>query len=100
MELDDKSLKVLSCNISIRPSDAAGIAELVPFVQIVKNDGAKVIVHFDLAGESVVESFVRAERLCCTGMTWDLVACESQLQLTVTGTTEQVSIIKKWFDPA
>jgi hypothetical protein len=100
MELDDKSLHVLSCDIAIRPSAAAGIAELVPFVRIAKNDGAKVIVHFDIAGKDVVESFVRAERLCCTGLTWELVASETLLQLTVTGTTEQVSIVNKWFDPA
>jgi len=100
MDLDDHSLQALSCDISIRPRDAAGIAELLPFVRTANNDGDKVIVYFDEAGKAVVESFVSAERLCCTGLTWELESTDNQLKLTVTGTKERVSIIKEWFDPA
>lgn len=100
MELDDESLHTLSCDISIRPRNAAGIVELLPFVRTARSDADKVIVHFDQAGEGSVNSFVNAERLCCAGLTWELTTVENGLQLTVAGTTEQVSIIKQWFNRA
>ena len=98
MELDDETLHTLACDISIRPRNAAGIAELLPFLRSAKTDNNKVIILFDEAGNAALESFVGAERLCCTGLTWELAAIESGMQLTVTGNLEQVSIIKKWFE--
>ncbi len=44
MDLDDKSLKTLACDISVRPSDAAGIADVLPYVRGKKVDGHTVIV--------------------------------------------------------
>jgi len=32
MDLDDNALKILACDISIRPSNAAGIADVLPKV--------------------------------------------------------------------
>ncbi len=66
MDLDDKSLKTLACDISVRPSNAAGIADALPYVRSKKVNGNIVIVEFDEAGKAVVESFIDAERLCCT----------------------------------
>jgi hypothetical protein len=98
MELDDAALHVLSCDISIRPRNAAGIAEVLPYVRNLRVDGNKVIVHFDEAGKMLVESFVKAERLCCTDLTWELANPETRLELTIQGTSEQVSIIENWFE--
>lgn len=98
MDLDEKTLSVLACNISVRPRNAAGIAELIPFVDSVQNLGNRLAIDFETAGLSAVESFVNAERLCCTGLTWDLVPGINGVQLTITGTIEQVSMIKTWFD--
>jgi hypothetical protein len=101
MDLDEKSLEVLSCNLVIRPRNAAGIQEILPFVSKVELDENKVIVDFDAAGKASIESFVSAERLCCTGITWDLRCIGNELRLHVSGTSQQVTIIKQWFeDPA
>lgn len=98
MDLDEKTLNVLACNISVRPLDAAGIAELIPYVRSVQNLGNRLAIDFETAGLSAVDSFVSAERLCCTGITWELVPGGNGVQLTITGTMEQVSMIKTWFD--
>lgn len=98
MELDDKSLHILSCDISIRQRNAAGIEDLLPFVCTAKTVGDSVTVLFDETGRVAVQSFVDAERLCCTGLSWELLPIGNQLQLTVKGTTEQVSIISGWFE--
>lgn len=100
MELDDETLHALACDISIRPRNAAGIAELLPLLRSARTDNNKVIVLFDEAGKAALESFVSAERLCCTGLTWDLATIGSCVQLTVVGNIEQISIIKKWFEPS
>lgn len=98
LELDDKSLEVLSCDLTVRPRNAAGIQEVLPFVRKIKVDENKVIVEFDSAGRPSIDSFVSAERLCCTGLTWDLVSIGNELQLSVSGTSQQVLIIKQWFE--
>lgn len=100
MELDDKSLQVLACDISSRPKNAAGIGELLPFVRAVTTDGDRVIVDFAQASLAALDSFVSAERACCTGLSWELAQAESHLRLIVTGTAEQVSLIKEWFERA
>ena len=98
MELDDQALHVLSCDISIRPHNAAGIAEVLPYVRDLRAEGKMVIVHFDEAGKVLVESFVKAERLCCSNLTWELMSAENTLELTIQGNHNQVSIIKQWFE--
>lgn len=100
MELDEESLHVLSCDISSRPRNAAGITELLPFVRAVETDGDRVIVDFASDGRAALDSFVSAERICCTGLSWELAQMESHLRLIVTGTAAQVSVIKKWFELA
>jgi len=101
MDLDDETLHVLSCDMSIRPRNAAGVKELLPHISSVQTDGKSVIVHFADAGREAVESFVNAERMCCTGLDWNLADVANGLQMTITGTAEQVEIIERWFgDPA
>ncbi len=101
MDLDEESQEVLSCNLAIRPRNAAGIQEILPFVHKVALDENNVIVVFDAAGKACIESFVSAERLCCTGITWDLHSVGDEMQLHVSGSSQQVTVIKQWFeDPA
>lgn len=100
MKLDDRSFHVLSCDISSRPRNAAGIEELLPFVRAVTHDTNRVIVDFVPDGQAASDSFLAAERLCCTGLTWELAQSQNQLQQVVAGTPEQLLLIKQWFEPA
>jgi hypothetical protein len=97
MNLDDKSLQILSCNTSIRPKDAAGIEEILPHLQNFKVDKNSAITEFHKAGLGALQAFTEAERRCCTDLTWELEITEDLLRLTITGTPEQVSVIKTWF---
>ncbi len=97
MDLDDNSLKILACDISIRPGNAAGIADVLPYVRSKKVECNTVVIDFEEAGKSVVESFLEAERLCCTGLTWELSNANSRLRLRIAGTIEQITVIEQWF---
>jgi hypothetical protein len=97
LELDEKSLHTLSCDIAVRPRDAAGISHLAPFICKVEANDSEVIVESKKTGKESVESFVAAERLCCTGLTWTVEDGEDVLRLIISGTAEQMSVVKEWF---
>jgi hypothetical protein len=97
MELSDEDRGTLSCDISVRPRDAAGIAELLPYVRDLQTDTESVNVCFDLSGQKNVESFVAAERLCCTELIWTLEQQEHILHLQIEGTPAQLQVIEGWF---
>jgi hypothetical protein len=99
LELDEQSLHVLSCDIEVRPRDAAGIEELLPYLRKIETVNGDVLVYFEMAGAAALESFVDAERLCCTGLTWKLGSTDDLLQLIVGGTPDQTALIKQWFAP-
>lgn len=98
MDLDDNSLKILSCDMSVGPSNAAGIEDLVPFVRGKTVVGDAVAIEFDESGKTVVESFIAAEQMCCTGLTWELSKAGTNLKLTIAGTAEQIAVIEEWFE--
>jgi hypothetical protein len=98
LELDEQSLHVLSCDILVRPRDAAGIEELLPYLRKIEEVDNTVRVHFDIAGAAAVQSFVDAESLCCTDLTWTVVRSADLVQLKVSGTPDQRKIVKQWFD--
>jgi hypothetical protein len=97
LELNEESLHVLSCDIELRPRNAAGIEHLLPYLCKIESVGDAVHVYFDLAGAEAVRSFVDAERLCCTSLSWTLAHTNEQLHLTVGGTPEQTALIRQWF---
>jgi hypothetical protein len=99
MELDKESIDILSCDISTRPKEAAGVADLMPYLLSLKRDGNIVLVDFDCAAKELVHSFVRAEKLCCTGLEWRILDCEFNLRLTVEGTSAQANVVERWFEP-
>jgi hypothetical protein len=64
-------LSVLSCEIEARPP-APTVAEVAPLaLGIVRTEGA-VVVEFPESAREVVEAFAAAERLCCSGIAWDV----------------------------
>jgi len=97
MELDDKSLQILACDISVRPENAAGVADVLPFILTTTINDPHLVISFERDCKHVIESFVAAERLCCTGLNWDLIESEDALKLVVTGTSEQLAVCQQWF---
>jgi hypothetical protein len=100
MELDKQSAEILSCDITLRPPIAAGIAEVLPYVFNVRAHQGFVIVDFKLAGEIAVGSFIAAEQLCCDKLIWTLEQHNDFLRLRITGTEAQIAIVSGWFAAA
>jgi hypothetical protein len=97
MNISDELAQKLSCDISSRPGDAAGISELQEHVSSVKRDDDGVTVSFHPCAENFVNSFVEAERLCCTTLSWTVRRDEHFVYLGVTGTKDQLEIVEHWF---
>jgi hypothetical protein len=97
MELNDETIRALSCEISARPSGAPGIAELLPYVRTIEAEPGSVNLSFDVSGKSIVESFVTAEQLCCSGLNWSLEEDEHVVRLRIAGTQGQVVVIERMF---
>ncbi len=97
MDLDKNTLTVLACDISVRPAANAGIDDLLNHVLSVRMTSNKLTVEFDIAGTAALLSFVEAERMCCTTLTWNIVESAASVQLNVEGTPDQLGVINLWF---
>jgi hypothetical protein len=100
MNLNEETLRALSCDITIRPRSAPGIDALMPFVRKLRTQDDAVIVSFDQASKTTLQGFVEAERLCCTSLSWKIVEVTDAPELQIQGTPEQVSVIRQWFKPS
>jgi len=98
MEIDEKTLSVLHCDISVRPTSSAGIDQLLKHVRSVRVDGNKCIAEFESSGKSDVHSFVEAEQKCCTTLSWTVDEFPEYVQMCVEGTSDQIAVIKSWFE--
>lgn len=98
MDLDDKALKVLACDIGVRPANAADITAVLPYIRSKKVQNHTVIIDFEEAGKSVVQSFIDAERMCCSELTWSVTTIKGRLRLRIAGTSEQAAVVSRWFD--
>jgi hypothetical protein len=97
MELDSRTLKILSCDIAARPNDAAGITDVLKHLISVKKESESLIAEFCISGKSDVCSFADAERTCCTSLSWDVVSLEDRVYLTIRGLPNQIEEIFTWF---
>ena len=68
----DDLLDTLSCEIDARPAGAPTLDDVLPFVRDVRRSGPALIIDFEPGAQPVVEGFAAAERLCCTGIRWDV----------------------------
>jgi hypothetical protein len=66
-------LDVLACEIEARP-DAPTIFQVAPLAQTIERRDGALAVGFPLEARRLVESFAAAERLCCTGIGWEVTA--------------------------
>jgi hypothetical protein len=100
MQLDDETIKTLSCDIAVRPRDAAGVQEVMAFLLSVQNLGSSLRLSFDKRGAQTVESFVAAEKLCCTGLKWELTPHSDQIELNISASPDQLTAVQRWFATA
>jgi hypothetical protein len=87
-------LEVLACDIAARPP-APGPHELRPFVTGVARDEGSILVRFDAASENAFARFADAERHCCPGIGWEIVAGPA---LRITATPLQLDALLSLFD--
>jgi putative N-acetylmannosamine-6-phosphate epimerase len=98
MELTEKQIEILACDIAVRPRDAAGIAELLPYIQEVRVENEKLMASMSVDAKALVESFVNAERQCCTALSWQTINDDTQVQLLIGGTASQLKVVRSWFE--
>ncbi len=98
MDLDEKTLSVLHCDISVRPKASAGIDQLVKHIRTARVNGKQLIAEFDSSGKADVYSFVEAEQKCCTTLSWKVVEFPEHIQMCVEGRSDQIEVIKSWFE--
>jgi hypothetical protein len=94
MKPTDDQLAVLACDITLRPKDAPGIADIAAAVRSLDREPGALVLEFDPAARAVVAQLVEAERRCCAGIGWDL-HLEPAPRLRITATAEQLDIIEQ-----
>ncbi len=97
MELDKRTLEILSCDIAIRPRNAAGIDDVCRHLLSVHSEAGKLIARFHPLGKTDVQSFADAEQLCCTSLSWDVSETDEHVTLTVYGSEKQLAEVRAWF---
>jgi hypothetical protein len=97
MELEKRTLEILSCDIAVRPRTAAGIDDVCRHLVSVHSEAGKLIAHFRVSGKSDVQSFANAEQLCCTSLSWNVSKPDDDVILTVQGSEKQLAEVLAWF---
>lgn len=61
---------VLVCQYELRPRGAPSIFDIAPLVRRTERDATVLTVEF-AHGQSAVQEYVSAERLCCPDIAWN-----------------------------
>jgi len=93
MVLCVEEAEILSCNIQIRPCNSASIKQLIPFVKSNEIQENTVSVTFPKDVREELQSFVAAERLCCSSLVWDILDDDENIVLKVGGNEEQAAVV-------
>lgn len=91
-------LEVLACEIDVRPKDAPTFEDLAPHLRSVQRIEGAIVVHFDDAAADNVEALASAERLCCSGLTWD-VQRDQGLRLRIGASPTQLDTLQEMLTP-
>ena len=70
-----------------------GSSELLPLVRGTTRDDGSLVVEFDDGAAETLAAFVEAERLCCTGIGWDIER-ETGLRLRITANDAQLQALE------
>jgi hypothetical protein len=90
---DRDLLEVIGCDITLRP-EAPGIHDFAALGATWRErSGETIRVGFPLSAAADLQAFVEAERVCCAGISWDVVV-ERQAVLVVTGSMAAMEAIE------
>jgi hypothetical protein len=92
---DSDLLEIVGCNIESRPQ-APGISELAPTVLSNGRSGEALRIEFSADVAKDVLNFATAERVCCSGVNWDVVVGE-EVVLTIRASEEALDILEGAF---
>jgi len=86
-------IEILDCDLGVRPKAAPGIDALLPHVLRASRAPGALLVEFDLQVEPMLAAFVEAERLCCTGIGWEIER-DTAVRLRITAADTQIDAIE------
>ena len=91
-------LDVVSCDIASRPT-APGPAELQAYLVGVSRFPGALVYEFRPDAREPLTEFVAAERVCCSGLSWDIVD-NGQLTLRIGASETQLDVLEGMFAEA
>lgn len=94
-ELNVEAIELLACDIAARPRSAPLPDVLALSMRdLARNDGVLTITFAEEASDDVA-AFAAAERVCCSGIAWDVG--HKPLRLTITAAAAQLDAIETLF---
>lgn len=91
-------LDVVSCDIASRPP-APGPVELHPYLVTVSRLPGMVVYEFRPDARDLLTEFVAAERVCCSGLSWE-IQYEELLTLRIGASETQLDVLDGMFAEA
>ena len=91
-------LELVACDIAARPEEAPTPQALAPHIRGLARTAATLKISFVAEAADDVEAFAAAERLCCSGLGFDVQ--RDPLVLAITALPGQLDAIEQLFRPA
>lgn len=91
-------IELVACDIAARPKDAPMPEVLAPYIRGVARASATLKISFATEAADDVEAFAAAERICCSGLGFDVQ--RDPLVLTITASPAQLDGIERLFQRA
>ena len=88
-------LDVVSCDITSRPS-APGPGELQTYLVGASRFAGALVYEFRPEARDALTQFVAAERVCCSGLSWDIVE-NGQPTLRIGASESQLDVLEGMF---
>ena len=88
-------LDVVNCDIGTRPA-GTGPDELRPHLVGVSRLPGAIVYEFLPGASNLLREFVYAERVCCSGLTWDVLT-NGPLRLRIGATERELDALAKMF---
>ena len=91
-DFESDELVVLGCELGVRPAGAPGLDKVLAFVTSIRPETGALVIEFDRPGQTTVEAFVAAERLCCSDIGWE-IQDSGRLALRITAEQAQLAVL-------
>jgi hypothetical protein len=93
--LNADAIELLACDIAARPRSAPLPDVLAQNMRKLERANGALTITFAKEASDDVEAFAAAERVCCSGIAWDLR--RKPLRLTITAAAAQLDAIETLF---